>query len=138
MKKSTKLLSLVLAGITLASAMTVSASASKIFIGNTGCGTSCSCEDCKEAKNIIIPIGTPVKKPSKIFKTVTVLEPASYKGDENSPATVYVGKEVVVKKPCITPVLKPSSKIILTDWNFTRVKYASLSPISTTSPKILM
>ena len=108
MKKSTKLLSLVLAGITLASAMTVSASASKIFIGNTGCGTSCSCEDCKEEKNIIIPIGTPVKKPSKIFKTVTVLEPASSKGDENSPATVYVGKEVVVKKPCITPVVKPS------------------------------
>ncbi len=110
MKKSTKLMSLLLAGITLASAMTVSASASTIFTGNIGCGTACTCDDCKEEdKNIIIPIGSVVNKSSKIFKTVTVLEPASYKGDESNPATVYVGKEVVVKTPvCTTPVVKPS------------------------------
>lgn len=102
MKKGLKAISVLLAALTLSSTLAASASAAGIFIGNIS--SSCKSDDCKDdddTSNLYIPIGGGTSSKKNVFKTVTVLEPASYKGDKNNPTTVYVGKEIELKYPYV-------------------------------------
>lgn len=101
MKKSLKAISVLLAALTLSSTLAASASAAGIFLGNIGIDNKVEVYEDDDTSSLYIPIGGGMTSNKNVFKTVTVLEPASYKGNENNPTTIYVGKEVALKYPSV-------------------------------------